>query len=46
MEGFSNDDLQGLHEKLLFEIVTCKDNEIQLPFVTSFLQRHGFRMFK
>ena len=40
MEGFSNDDLQGLHEKLLFEIVTCKDNEIQLPFVTSFLQRH------
>lgn len=46
MEGFSNDDLQALREKLLFEIVTCKDNEIQLPFVTSFLQRHGFRMFK
>ncbi|KAF7048766.1 hypothetical protein CFC21_057459 [Triticum aestivum] len=39
--GFSNDDLQALRQKFLFEIVTCKDNEIQLPLVTSFLQRHG-----
>ncbi|XP_037482425.1 uncharacterized protein LOC119361202 isoform X1 [Triticum dicoccoides] len=35
------DDLQALRQKFLFEIVTCKDNEIQLPLVTSFLQRHG-----
>ncbi|XBI26264.1 hypothetical protein VPH35_051024 [Triticum aestivum] len=46
MEGFFNDDLQALREKFFFEIITCKDNEIQLPFVTSFLQRHGLRIFK
>ncbi|KAF7078469.1 hypothetical protein CFC21_082894 [Triticum aestivum] len=41
LQGFSNDDLQALRQKFLFEIVTCKDNQIQLPLVTSFLQRHG-----
>ncbi|KAF7008827.1 hypothetical protein CFC21_023498 [Triticum aestivum] len=41
LQGFSNDDLQALRQKFLFEIVTCKHNEIQLPLVTSFLQRHG-----
>ncbi|KAM3295449.1 hypothetical protein ACQJBY_038002 [Aegilops geniculata] len=46
LEGFSNDDLHALRKKFLFEIVTCKDNEIQLPLETSFPQRHGFRIFK
>ncbi|XBH67055.1 hypothetical protein VPH35_095497 [Triticum aestivum] len=40
LEGFSNEDLHALRQKFLFEIVTCKHNEIQLPLVTSFLQRH------
>ncbi|KAI4996052.1 hypothetical protein ZWY2020_041150, partial [Hordeum vulgare] len=45
LDFFSNDDIQALL-KSLFEIITCNDNEIQLPLVTSFMQSHGFRIFK
>ncbi|KAI5011774.1 hypothetical protein ZWY2020_013911 [Hordeum vulgare] len=40
LDCFSNDDIQALRQKFLFEIITCNDNEIQLPLVTSFLQSH------
>ncbi|KAI4992533.1 hypothetical protein ZWY2020_057588 [Hordeum vulgare] len=46
LECFYNDDIQALCQKFLFEIITCNDNEIQLPLVTYFMKSHGFPIFK
>lgn len=44
--GFSTHDLQTLREIFMYEIATCSNSQVQLPIVKSFLQNHGFRLFK